>query len=218
MKNVIFLFFFQSATILFAQKLEPAVYAQLNTFRHTGFEGNNFQDFEVGISLFSTFWISPKIGFKHALGNPTVQTSFSQNYQQQIQTHYSGNLLSLSTKIRLTKPEDVWLFIWPQYNLGTVKFNSSYYKTENNPNQLIFKERISAKENHSWLDLAAGIEFYFDTNERFLTSVYLIYTLMDIRSGFEALSFESTNLRIPSKINSTIGLGISIEYCFCKKE
>ena len=154
MQKLFILYLFLNATISFSQNLEPAVFAKVNTFRHTGFEDNIFADGTLGVSLFSTYWISPKISFK---------------------------------------------------------------RTEDDITRLTLQERINSKNYNSWFDLSTGVEFYFDNNERFLTSVYLTYTLLDLGSGFEKLSFENTTKRPPSKNNSTIGLGVSIEYCFCKK-
>ncbi len=203
----------------YSQKLEPAAYARLNTFIHSGFEGNTFSDLSLGLSLFSTHWISPKIGFKAAIGMPEDNANFSEGtIEERIKTQYTGNLLTLGAKIRLTKPEDVWLYVWPEYSFGALNFTSSYYKVGDSPRRLALQEQVKLTENHSWLDLAVGAEFYFDSNERFLTSVYLVYTLMDIRSGFENLAFKSTSMRPISEMNSSIGFGVSIEYCFCKKQ
>lgn len=217
-KLSLLLIFLFSGIYGFGQKLEPAVYGKVNGFRHTGFEDNGFADFGLGFSLLSNYWISPKIGFKFATGSPSDNVSFLENDGQKlVRTNYNGNFLTLGAKIRLTKPEEVWLFIWPEYSLGNVTFKSSYFKTENNPAALQLQERTSLSEFYSYLDLAAGIELYMDSNQRFLASVYLVYTLMDIKSGFDQLSFENTSVRSPSEMNSTIGLGLSIEYCFRKK-
>ena len=217
MQKLFILYLFLNATISFSQNLEPAVFAKVNTFRHTGFEDNIFADGALGVSLFSTYWISPKIGFKRIFGNPNDVSFFNETYQELISSKYKGNVFTVGAKIRLTKPEDAWLFIWPEYSFGDVKFESSYYKTEDDVTRLALQERINSKNYNSWFDLSTGVEFYFDNNERFLTSVYLTYTLLDLGSGFEKLSFENTTKRPPSKNNSTIGLGVSIEYCFCKK-
>ena len=140
MKTYFFLLLILLSGYAFSQNLEPAIYAKANAFRHTGFEDEWFGDTGLGLSLFSNFWISPKAGIKYSFGNLEDRSALSQTINELVQTNYKGALFTLGAKIRLTKPEDVWLFIWPEYSFGNLKFNSAYFKSGDDPTYLALKE------------------------------------------------------------------------------
>lgn len=201
----------------YAQDISPSVFAKLNGFRNKSFKENGFYDIQLGFGLFSDFWIAPKIALKHNTGALNDASVFTEATEEQLRTNYKGNLLSLGAKIRLTKPKDVWLFFWPEYSFGNFKYKSSYFKTENNPARLQLQESVNYKNQQAYFDLALGIEGYLDFDQRFLISAYLIYTTLDLREDFDQLAFTQTSQRPISEKNSSLGIGISLEYNFIKK-
>lgn len=201
----------------YAQDISPSVFAKLNGFRNKSFKENGFYDIQLGFGLFSDFWIAPKLAFKHNSGALNDASVFTETTEEQLRTNYTGNLVSIGTKIRLTNPEDIWLFFWPEYSFGNFKYSSSYFKTENNPTRLQLQESVNYKNQQDYFDFALGLEGYLDFDQRFLISAYLVYTTLDLRQDFDQLSFTQTGLRpIPEK-NSSLGIGVSLEYHFSKK-
>ena len=79
------------------------------------------------------------------------------------------------------------------------------------------QESVNYKNQQDYFDFALGLEGYLDFDQCFLISAYLVYTTLDLRQDFDQLSFTQTGQRpIPEK-NSSLGIGVSLEYHFSKK-
>ncbi|WP_031426944.1 hypothetical protein [Flavimarina sp. Hel_I_48] len=210
----LFLFLWGFASV-YGQEIRPAVFASLSGFRHTGFEDNLFTDFEIGLSAASSFWITPKISYKHSGGRLNDNIVFEEDtaplrVKEELRTYYSANLFGIGAEIRLTKQEDFWVFFWPRYYAGNFKFHGEFLKRDNN-RDLVYKEIVKDNDFESYIDFSLGFSGYIDDAEKLSASVFLSYTTMDLKGGFKSLDFEQTNLRAYES-TETLGLGFMIEY------
>lgn len=216
LKSMCTLFIFIGFSTVFGQKLKPGVFATLSGYRHTSFEDDLFVDFEIGLSASSTFWITPKISYKNSGGELNNQTIFQKDsaplrVEEELRISYSGNIFGVGAEIRLTKQEDFWLFFWPRYYIGNFKFRGEYLSLNEN-DDFVYKEVVRENSFESYFDFSLGYSGYIDDAERLSASVFITYTTMDLKKGFEDLDFKETEIGPASANTQALGLGFMVEY------
>lgn len=214
--SILLILIFISYNSLLAQEIRPSIFATFSGFRHTEFKDNLFTDFELGLAMSSKLWITPQISYKNSGGDLAEQIIFREDItplqtEEEVRVAYSANLFSVGARFRLTKQEDFWLFFWPRYYGGTVRFRAEYLAL-NDREDLVYKEIVREKEFTSYFDFSVGFSGYIDDTERLSASAFITYTTMDLDNGFKTLEFEKTDRRPGSTGTNALGIGFMVEY------
>lgn len=201
-----------------SQKLEPNAFATLSAFHLISFEDEGFAKFEVGLGLFTTYWISPEISLVYNAGRLKDLERLQENPpyypQARLFRNYDAWLFSIGAKLRVTKREDVWLFIMPKYSAGNFNFKSSYITFREGTGDVFKNQDKVTNSYEGFFDFAIGLEGYLDGDEKLLGSFSASYTLMDLKDGIRSLESESPYFDISSSSTQTFGVVFKLHYVF----
>jgi len=92
--------------------------------------------------------------------------------REELRTYYRANLFGIGAEIRLTRQEDFWVFFWPRYYGGNVKFQGKFLM-RNEDDDLVYKEIVKGNNFESYIDFSVGFSGYIDDAEKLYASIFL---------------------------------------------